>query len=318
MDNLGKHCDVVYKSKLRKWYTHAAVRTKPRRMLFEEEEKEGKTYFPIDLVPIAQHPKVIALGPSVIRSVIIQHLYTYLTFTEKLEHEVVNSVARQLAQGEIGIDIPEEMRFDAFKIYCDEAYHALFSADLKRQIAVTTGDNPNFEDKPIFLMKLRDIQKSLPEEMRQIAEVFFVIVSETLISKTLIKIPKDEQVISVVREVIQDHAEDEALHHTFFAFLLEILWPQLSQSQREVIGPLLPQFILNFMMPNFASMEQELRKWKLRPNEIKRVLNESYPPELMISISRETAKGILYYFKRNGIFEESKTVDAFIESGLLE
>src|SRR6266446_10084297 len=113
----------TYARKLNNWDTKASVRVKPRRML-RDEEAMGKVFFTPELVPIAQHPLIQALGPWAVRDAQVQQLYRYLDFTTQLELEVVNTVSKEIALGKVGFDLPDVMREDAFKLCTDEAHHA--------------------------------------------------------------------------------------------------------------------------------------------------------------------------------------------------
>lgn len=306
----------TYDSRLRDWDTRATVRVKPRRVLIEEEAM-GKLYFPPELVPITLHPVIEARGPSVVRDLRIQRLFLYFLFTEKLEHEIVNAVAEDIAHRRTGADLPEEMLFDAYKLYCDEAFHAYFSADLRRQIEAATGVRADLDATPRFLQRLRTVQCAVPPELRQMAEIFFAIVSETLISSTLSKIPKDERVVTAVRQLTADHAEDEGRHHAYFSSLLEALWPQLSPQQQATIGPLLPEFIRGFLEPDYPAIKRGLAGYDLTPEEIDRVVAESYRPEEVDDGVREAARASLRLFERTDVLSEPHTREAFIASGLI-
>src|SRR6478735_2091732 len=95
------------------WDHHAAVRTKPRRML--GEIGPGSLFYSPDLAPAVSQPEVVALGEDVQRPLLVQHLYGYMEFTAKLEHSHVNDVALRLAQGEAGVRLAPDMRFDAYR-----------------------------------------------------------------------------------------------------------------------------------------------------------------------------------------------------------
>jgi hypothetical protein len=304
-----------YKSRLRDWDLRAGVRAGPRRLL--DEEAAEKVYFSRALVPIIHHPLVVKLGPEVERSLLIYHLYSYLEFTANFEIEVVNRGAQRIAFGKSGIDLPSEMLFDAYKIYCDEAYHSLYSVDLKAQIEVATGVKAlpyNFAD---FLRRYNKAREALPSDLRSLSGLLFVIVFETLISSTLNKIPKDEQVISAVRKMIADHADDEARHHAFFSSFMDVLWPQLTKRQQSILGPILPQFIIKALEPDYEVIRRRLKLYDLRPEEIDQIMEESYPWPEVIAGLRRTAGATLRLFERNGLFKDPQTLEEFQRSGLI-
>lgn len=305
-----------YNSRLKDWDSSAGVRAKPRRML-SDEEAMGKVYFSTALVPIIHHPLVVGLGPETQRRLLIQHLYHYLDFTANFEIEVVNHAARRLAFGKFGFRLPNAMLFDAYKVYCDEGFHSFFSVDIKLQVEAATGVAPlpyNFRE---FLGRLNEARRGVPDNLRQASALLIVIVFETLISSILNKIPKDRQVISAVRDMVSDHADDEARHHSFFSNLFDILWPQVSKKQQSILGPLLPHFIIKSLEPDYNVIRRRLASCDLRPSEVEQIIEESYPPEEVIAGLRKTAGATLRLFERNGLFRDARTLDAFRRSGLL-
>ena len=303
-------------SKLRQWNDTSSVRTTPRRLL--TMEIPAKLYFPPELVPTVQHPVIQNLGPQVIREILINRLYQYLDFTVILEQEAVNPSLLNIARRKIGVELPYVMVFDANKIYVDEGYHAYFSEDLKRQIMAETGVPGVPFSTPRFLRRLREIEAGVAEEFRDLTSLFFTIVSETLISALLSQIPTDERVVGAVREVVRDHAQDEAHHHAYFATLLTLIWPELTANQKSTIGPLIPLFILAFLEPDYPAMRRVLTQYDLEPEEIQRVIDESYPEEQVQSGIREGAKATLSHFRQIGVLEEPEIAEAFQNCGLVE
>lgn len=308
---------LIYNSRLAEWDTRAGVRIKPRRVLLDEEAA-GKVYFSPALAPVASHPLVTKLGPEIRRRVLIQHLYHYLDFTANFEVEVVNRGAHRIALGKAGVDLPEEMLFDALKIYCDEGYHSFFSADLKFQvIAATRVMPPSYDFKP-FVQRLTDAGSAVPRNLRSISSLLIVIVFETLISSTLNRIPKDDRVVGAVRQMVADHAEDESRHHAFFSSLFDVVWPSLTPRQKSVLGPILPQYIIKSLEPDYGAIKQRLALFDLTPDEIEQIISESYPWSEVIAGLRKTASATLRLFERNGLFEDPRTLDTFQASGLVE
>ncbi len=298
------------------WDAGAAVRTKPRRRLSEAVGKDF--YFAPGLVPVARHPLVVALGPAAIRRVLIEHLQTHLVFTERLEHDCVNATLRQIARGRVGVKVSPQMRLDAYRLYCDEAYHALFSADLALQVEIATGIGPRDGEPPVFLRHLRRVRAAQAPAQRLLADMLFVVVSETLISGTLRESWRDARVVPAVREVLGDHAEDEEHHHVYFTAFFELLWPRLSKQERATVGPLLPGFIRGFLSPDHPAIEAALVRSGVRPADTAQVLAESYPEETVLADTREASRVTRRLFARNGVLDEPATADAFAAARLLE
>ncbi|MEU7058739.1 diiron oxygenase [Streptomyces sp. NPDC046197] len=305
----------AYRSPFGSWYERAGVRQAPRRRL--ENDEQGRHYFSPDLVPIARHPLVKNLPAGRFEEVLVQHLYRYLDFTARLEYVVVNRTVLGIAQGSIGVQLPEEMRFDAYKIYCDEAYHTLFSVDLSRQVQQRTGIAPRLPAEPYFLLRLREILEELPSEHRALAEMLFVIVSETLISATLAEVPERPDVVAAVRGTIRDHALDEGRHHAYFAVFLRYLWGQLSPAERRWSARLIPQLIEAFLRPDLPAVRQELAGYGLTADDAERVLAETYTPEAVRSHLAATSRQTVRYFEALQAFDDPEAAEKIQRLGTL-
>lgn len=307
----------VYNSKLKDWYEKASIRSHPRRLLVKQGA-EGKVYFPPDLVPITGHELVRRLGEEAAGELIIQHLYGYLDFTAALEHDVVNRVTQRIARQRAGLQLPPAMVMDAYKIYCDEAYHALFSADIREQIQSATTVPPlSSAGSSTCLGRLQQIVANLPPDLQWPAEICFSIVSETLISAILTLVPRDARVVPAVRLVVADHARDEARHHSYFSRLLAYVWPQLDRDRKGVLGPLLAEFVIVFLQPDFTAIARQLRSSGLSGEQADQVIAETYPPATVIVSIRRAAKATLRLFERQGIFDDPSTRAAFEAAQLL-
>jgi hypothetical protein len=280
-------------------------------------ELPGTLFFSPSLVPTLAHPVVAGLGEDETRALLVHHLYTYLDFTAELEHRIVNWVTLRLAHNECGIRLSGDMRFDAHKLYCDEAYHALMSADVKRQVEEATGIRSLDGHRPSLLDELEAAVQGLDDDQRLTALLLFVIVSETLISETLRKIPRDERVILAVRESISDHAHDESFHHAYFSAVLHHVWPQFTDEHKELIGPLVPRFIQLFLQPDRPAIRRSLEACGVSWDRLDDVLAAAYPPERLTRDARETGRATIRLFAGAGAFETKPVAEAFRAAGLV-
>jgi para-aminobenzoate N-oxygenase AurF len=306
---------IFYKSSFGDWYSRASVRSKPRRVL-SEELTSGLLCFSPELAPVSKHHLLIDRGELVVKEVLTRHLFAYLTFTDRLEHEVVNRTARRIAVGKLGMSLPQDMNLDALKIYCDEAYHSLFSVDLRQQISAALGIQRSSNSDHEALRCLRQQRDASAPEVRKLVELFFVIIAETLISPVLAKVPSDVRIVTAVRQMVADHAEDEGRHHVFFARLCEIVWPQMTEGQKNMIGPLLPRFILAFLGPDHAAIKAYLKGY-FTAEEIAGIIAESYPQCNLVADARKAANKTLRIFRRCGVLENQRAADEFCRSELL-
>src|SRR5262249_35871042 len=119
------------------WYDAAGGRRGIPRKLVDETD-QGRGDFPAALGAYLDHELLKDRGPAVRHALTVRQLYQFLLATTHLETRVVNRGAERIANDRIGMRVNAGMRLDAFKVYCDEGYHSLYSLDLADQIAATT------------------------------------------------------------------------------------------------------------------------------------------------------------------------------------
>jgi hypothetical protein len=215
------------------------------------------------------------------------------------------------------VRLPAEMRLDAYKIYCDEGYHTLMCADLAEQVRVTTGVNPRLPREPFFLRRLAEIQDSIPAGLRALAELLFVIVSETLISATLADVKDSTDVVGAVRETISDHAADEGRHHAYFATFLKFLWGQLTQAERDCAGSWVPSLADAFLRPDVAAVREELAGYGMSPDDSEVVLGEVFPAGVTDAHRGHIARHTLRYFADLDAFATPESQQELADHGLV-
>ncbi|MFJ7095859.1 diiron oxygenase [Streptomyces mirabilis] len=305
----------TYVSPFRSWFDRSAVRSLPRRKI--DSVGTAQQLFPLELVPLARHPLVMGMSPGVIDQVVVRQLYRYFDFTAKLEHLVVNRTVLGIAHGSVGVAVPDEMRLDAYKIYCDEAYHALFSADLIHQVHRLTQVDVGPPLQPFFLTRLERYLQEMPAELRPLAEVLFVIVSETLISAHLTDLPDDGDIVPAVRDAVRDHARDEGRHHTYFALFLRYLWGQLDPKHRKQAALMVPALIHIFTAPDTAAALNELMGYGLTEDQAREVIAEIYPEAAAKAYTAAVAQQTVRHFVGVGALEDGQARAAFTQAGLL-
>ncbi|WP_059010054.1 diiron oxygenase [Streptomyces specialis] len=227
----------------RDWYERAGVRTGPRRRPgagLRDELDAGRLYFPPDLVPYHDHPLVQALPARRRDELLARHLFHYLTFTAHFETRVVNRATERIAGGRGGVETGTDVRLDAYRIYCDEGYHSLYSLDVVDQISTATGIAPLPYAFDPFLRRLDATGARAFPESPVLAQLLQVVVFETLITGILSDIPPDDRVLTVVRDIVRDHARDEGWHHAFFSRFFRELWAQQSAADRARIARCAP------------------------------------------------------------------------------
>ena len=280
------------RSPLDSWDSRASVRTRPSRVNVAREEA---LRFPAELVPVVSHP-VIRDDRDLCDRVMARQLFRYLQFTAKLEHLVVNRTVLSLAHGLTGVALPDGMALDAYKIYCDEAYHALVAAQLAAEVARQEGFEVGLQSAPFFLRRLAHLTDAAGPELAPLLEILFVVCSETLISRALTTAADASGVSEPIRAALRDHAHDEQRHHAYFAQLLRHLWPQLSSATQRRAGVYVPSLIDAFLLPDFDDMTTELVAHGLPPATVAEVLHDSYPSATVDDDRRNIARHTVRHF----------------------
>lgn len=294
----------------RDWYDRAGVRGGPRRRL-GDELAAGQLFFPPLLIPYGDHPLVRALPEPRRAEVFARHLFQYLGFTAQFETRVVNRATERIAGGRSGIDVGIPVRLDAYRIYCDEGYHSLYSLDVIDQISTASGISPTPYDFEPFLNRLDQVgEQALPGEPG-LAPLLQVVVFEMLITAILNDVPKDPRVLTVVRDIVGDHARDEGWHHAFFARFFRELWAQQPTARRGRVARCLPALIRSSLLPDLRPVRASLAAAGLAPAVVAEVLRDAYPQDRVNTGIRTAARHAVRLFEESGVLEVPGGRDAF-------
>ena len=304
-----------YRSPLQDWEYRASVRCRPRRSL-QIEQEQGEVFFPPGLVSISRHPFVVARGQEVIHELLARHLVNYLLFTETLEHAVVNEITFEIARGRFHEVLPAQMRRDAWRIYVDEANHAGCSGELIEDVAALFRWQTVTRQSPSFIESLNTDLEPLSAGERLFLKSFFAFVSETLISSSLKQIPADKRVFSTVRQVVSDHALDEAKHHHYFADFLRRVWPSLSHKERLMVAPRFASFISYFLSPDRKAERRILVETGLSAEQAEQVVAESHTAEELATSLVEGSRATVSLLEECGAFQLAEVRDTFAEMGI--
>ncbi|WP_170191926.1 diiron oxygenase [Saccharothrix syringae] len=301
-----------YRSRFTEWDRRSWVRAKPHR---DSPFTAGAHYFSPELCPLSACPPVRAAPRHVREAVLVHSLYLHLEFTVQLEMGPVNEICALLRSPRFLPWLPAGMKDDVLRIYTDEAGHAEMSNTLKNAVAAETGVVP-VEHRPRFLGALAALYSAELPAYRPLVKLFFAIVSETLITGTLTRLPKDPSVQAAVRELAQDHAADEGRHHAFFRALFELLWPRMPVPLRRKVGVLLPRVIHAFLWPDEPALVRVLATMPEHfadPAAV--VAGLAASPACRDAVLRNAAP-TLRMFRDNGVFDDPVLAAAFADAGL--
>lgn len=307
--------DASRSSIVNSWDSRSAVRSKSRRILDRDTAK--RTFFPLALAPCATHPLVTAKGQEAIDEFLIRRLYLYLDAISVIELEIVNPVLVGLTTGRLGLELPDDMRLDAYRIYCDEAYHAVSVVDLRLQVEALTQVRSRPVRRLPFAQSLRLARSEFPAAMVGYVDLCAAIVSETLISGALSEIPRDVNVNDTVRASVADHAADERVHHAYFARVLEIMWQQVGERGRAELTRLLGNLVLAFLDPNLAAQASILVQMGFGVEAAQQICAESIGRVRYSTEMHRAARGTLSAMRRVGALDDKRVQDSLCELGLL-
>ncbi|MEV0259589.1 diiron oxygenase [Streptomyces sp. NPDC050732] len=298
------------------WYEQSGVRSGPHRTVVGPLDPATRL-FPPHLVPYWSHPLVRALPDRRRHELLARHLYHYLTFTAHFETRVVNRATERIADGRAGLALPASVRLDAYRIYCDEGYHALFSLDLVEQLAEATGIPPLPYAFDPFLRQLDGIGSELLPGEPLLAQLLQVVVFETLVTPALNEVPGDRSVLPVVRDVVRDHARDEDHHHVYFSRFFERLWGDLPTPLKRRAARCLPELIIAGVTPDLRPVGAALTVAGLRADAVRQVIADSYRTRRSGDALRSAAIHTVRLFRDAGALELPGAAEAFAAAGLL-
>jgi len=176
-------------------------------------------------------------------------LLVHLHMTRRLENELVGPVARWVAAG--GLGPGDDLIMDAFRLQCDESFHALVCAGLTRRLASTYGiDATNFPE-PLFLQHVRRLRAELADRVSpHHVDFAAVVVAETIVTKTLGEDWRDPEVRPCVRAFLKLHHEDEARHSACMAQALSVAWEVWDAPTRRAISEAWDDLCTSFIGPD--------------------------------------------------------------------
>jgi hypothetical protein len=302
---------------LAQWYESAGVRTGVRRTFLGELE-QGKVFFPGHLVPHLAHKEVRALPPERRREITVRHLYQFLLSATHMETRIVNRAAELIATNRAGLSLPAPVRLDAFKVYCDEGYHALYSQDLADQTTAVTGIPIPACDYGGLVTRLRETGRRLLPGEPLLVTLLLAVVFETLITSVLNELPNDPTVVTPVRAVMRDHARDEGRHHRFFAAFLHELWAQLDSPLRASAALMMPALIRSCLLWDADPVRSSLRLAGLDLSAADRVVRDCYTGASGAERIREICQATVRTCQSAGILSVPGAAEEFTAHGLLK
>lgn len=234
----------TYQSFADTWENRASIRTRPRRML----ENDDKLIYPLSRQPLVLGQAFLRECPQQRDFVLVQTLYKFINDVVIFETEIVDQTARSIAKNRFGVVFPPACRYDAMTVVVDEDYHALVAMDFMQQTIALTGIAPIQLPTQIELSRAVPAALALaPPELRAPMELICVAIAENTVTHDVAAFARDDTVKASIKGLMADHLLDEGRHSGFWTRLVQIYWQRASEAERHCLAQILPVFIRHYL-----------------------------------------------------------------------
>ncbi|HHS7812832.1 MULTISPECIES: diiron oxygenase [Pseudomonas] len=233
-----------YQSFADAWETRATIRTRPRRVLEDDE----RLIYPLSRQPLVLSETFLRECPQQRDFALVQTLYKFINDVVIFETEIVDQTARAIAKNRFAVPFPFACRYDAMTVVVDEDYHALVAMDFMQQTVAMTGIEPIELPTEIELSRAIPAAVALaPEHLRSAVELICVAIAENTVTGDVAAFARDDTVKPSIKGLMADHLLDEGRHSSFWARMVRIYWHTANDADRETIAQILPVFIGHYL-----------------------------------------------------------------------
>jgi hypothetical protein len=233
-----------YQSFADAWENRATIRTRPRRVLEDDE----RLIYPLSRQPLVLSETFLRECPQQRDFALVQTLYKFINDVVIFETEIVDKTARSIAKNRFAVAFPFACRYDAMTVVVDEDYHALVAMDFMQQTVAMTGIEPIQLPDEIELRRAIPAAVALaPEHLRSAVELICVAIAENTVTGDVAAFARDDTVKPSIKGLMADHLLDEGRHSSFWARMVRIYWHTANAADRETIAQILPVFIGHYL-----------------------------------------------------------------------
>jgi len=233
-----------YQSFADAWENRATIRTRPRRVLEDDE----RLIYPLSRQPLVLSETFLRECPQQRDFALVQTLYKFINDVVIFETEIVDKTARSIAKNRFAVAFPFACRYDAMTVVVDEDYHALVAMDFMQQTVAMSGIEPIQLPDEIELSRAIPAAVALaPEHLRSAMELICVAIAENTVTGDVAAFARDDSVKPSIKGLMADHLLDEGRHSSFWARMVRIYWHTASAADRETIAQILPVFISHYL-----------------------------------------------------------------------
>lgn len=274
-------------------------------------------YYSSKVAPVFLLDEVQQAPIQVQTSLLASAALDYLEFTCCLEDGPVKSVCRSIAGGELPVEVSAALREEAGAVLTEEIDHHASYLRMLRAVEAETGLTSR-SIRPAFLDRLELIIHENEPEHAPWIRLFFVIVSETLITRQLTELASDLEIMPELRRLVVDHARDEARHHKYFRTLFQQIWPKMQPELRISIGRVLPQIIRAYLESDPGSIERALGRFPDRFPAPRAAAQQVAARQSARGDLASAARATLQMFWSAGVFDDPLARFRIHEHGLAE
>jgi hypothetical protein len=203
-----------YQSFADAWENRATIRTRPRRVLEDDE----RLIYPLSRQPLVLSETFLRECPQQRDFALVQTLYKFINDVVIFETEIVDKTARSIAKNRFAVAFPFACRYDAMTVVVDEDYHALVAMDFMQQTVAMTGIEPIQLPEQIELSRAIPAAVALaPEHLRSAVELICVAIAENTVTGDVAAFARDDTVKPSIKGLMADHLLDEGRHSSFWA-----------------------------------------------------------------------------------------------------
>lgn len=311
-----------YKSFHLKWDRKSSVRVKPRGCL-AQFSSDKKFFFPKSKQPLCAHPKIIALGEETTEYILLQTAYKILHEVSVVEVDGISNIATKIYNGKLDYKFSDEIRSDILAVIIDESYHAHIANDFIKQLIASTKIKPIKKDRETqFGITLRKSKKRLPNIFHNCLEIIAVCIGENTLTYDLIDMSKDKDVHPLFESIMMDHLSDEGRHQVLFREVLKEFWKNISDEQKEIVGPQIPEFIVDYFCKDLLIKYDKilLKGLPLSKDAIDSIIHDIYhsgESDKFSIKSSSITKNLIKLMEYAKVLDNKTTKKKFLEMGLI-
>ncbi|QGT84338.1 diiron oxygenase [Pseudomonas coronafaciens] len=292
-----------YTSFIDAWESRATIRTRPRRIV----ENDEKLIYPLSRQPLVLSDAFSRECAHLRDYALVQSLYKFINDVVIFETEIVDKTARSIAKDNFTIRFPFACRYDAMTVVIDEDYHALVAMDFMQQTIALTGIQPIRLPEEIELSRAIPAALALaPEHLRSAVELICVAIAENTVTNDVAAFAKDDSVKQSIKGLMADHLLDEGRHSGFWARLVRIYWHTAAEQDRECIALIMPVFIAQYLTNDIQSgFDFALIDHLEVPEPVKQALRaETTAMDFPVNRHHPLIGNIVRFFKSSSMLED--------------